>query len=141
MHTHPLASPLPVRNSADALHVLSLAIERPLRAETHSFLLDDHGVGGLLVAVSGTHHASTVLEVVEVMAAAGERVEALTGLVVASVRPHGGLESTDEHLWHEASHRARCHGIELIEWFVVGPHGIELPRTLTTESARWPGGV
>lgn len=140
MHTHPLAPPLPVRNAADALHVLSLAIERPLCAETHAFLLDDRGVGGLLVVVSGTHHPTAMLDVVEVMATAGERVPPLSGLVVATVRPQGGFEATDVDLWFEASDLARLHGIDLLEWFVVGPGGFDTPRTRTAEPERWPTG-
>lgn len=140
MHSPPLALPLPVRTAADALHVLSLAIERPLCCETHAFLLDADGVGGLLVVVSGTAHAAAVLDVVEVMATAGGRVPGLCSLVVASVRPDGGVEPSDAGLWHEARSVAEGHDIDLLEWFVIGPRGVGTPRSLAGDAERWPIG-
>lgn len=140
MHSPPTALPLPVRSAADALHVLSLAIERPLCCETHAFLLDASGVGGLLVVVAGTEQAEAVLDVVEVMATAGGRVPGLRSLVVATVRPNGQVEATDAALWREARRRAASHGIDLLEWFVVGPLGIGTPRSLAGDAERWPGG-
>jgi len=40
---------------------------------------------------------------------------------------------------HEGLYKlAETHGIELLEWFVVGPHGAECPRELLGEPERWP---
>ena len=138
MSLQPTPLPLPVRTADDAMQLLSLAVEQPLQAETHAFLLDADGIGGVLVVIGETHPPEAVLDVVELMASVGEGVPGMVALVVATVRPDGKVEPDDVDLWLEASHLARHHGIELLEWFVLGPRGFDTPRSLTCEPERWP---
>jgi hypothetical protein len=131
-------SPTPVRCAHDAISLLSLAVVEPLVAETLAFLLDERGIGGVIVAFDGTTTADSVLDIVEVMAQAGERAPRCTSLVVASVRPNSGVLPGDVDRWLEASSIADLHRIELVEWYVVSPFGIECPRDLLGEPERWP---
>jgi sugar/nucleoside kinase (ribokinase family) len=130
--------PEPVRSSADALHLLSLAVRHPLQPETLAFLLSADGVGGVILAVDGTHRPDDVLDVVEVMAQAGNRVPHAAALVVASVRPESGTLPGDIDRWLEASDLAELHGTRLLEWYIIGPTGAECPRDLLGEPTRWP---
>lgn len=130
--------PAPVRSAADALHVLSLAVNRPLESETLCFLLDDQGVGGVITVVSGTTRPDAVLDVVELFARVGGSTPRARWLVVASVRPRGGLLPGDIDRWLEASELASRHGVTLLEWFVIGQGGAQRPRDLLGEPERWP---
>jgi hypothetical protein len=137
----PLASD-PICSSFDALAVVSLAIHRPLEAETIAFFLDETSRSNTITVVSGTTEPDSVLSVAECMAVAGARVPALCGIVLASVRPHGApnLPATlpgDVDRWVEANEITESHGIELIEWFLVGPTGVECPREMLGQPERW----
>jgi hypothetical protein len=134
----PPAPPAPIRCAADAIHLLSLAVTDPLATETLAFLLDHKGVGGVLVAVDGTAHPDDVIDVVEVMCQAAHDAPHATSLVVASVRPDSGVLPGDIDRWLEATDVAELQGIELLEWYVIGPHGVECPRDLFGEPERWP---
>jgi hypothetical protein len=48
-----------------------------------------------------------------------------------------GLVDADIDRWLEASDIAAENGVELLEWFVVGPSGVVCPRELLGEPARW----
>lgn len=132
-------APEPVRNAADALSLLSKAISHPLRDETIAFLLDDAGYGSTIFVVSGTDRPEQVLDVVEHLASAGRTSGLLSALVIASVRPGGGIEPGDIDRWFDASEIAETHGVQLLEWFVYGADGFSCPRDLLGEAQRWPG--
>jgi hypothetical protein len=133
-----LPPPTPVRCHADALHLLALAVSRPFEPETLCFVLDAHGVGGVVTVVSGTTTPESVLHVVEFMARAAQGVPRAVSLVAASVRPGGGVLPGDIDRWLEASDIAQQRGVTLLEWYVIGPGGFECPRDLLGEPERWP---
>jgi hypothetical protein len=132
----------PIRSGLDAIAVVSLAIHRPLEPETIAFFLDDAGRSTTITVVSGTTEPDSVLTVAECMAVAASQLPALCGLVLASVRP-----ATSPHLaatlpgdvdrWIEANDITETYGIELVEWFVVGPAGADCPRELLGDPERW----
>jgi hypothetical protein len=137
----PLASD-PICSSFDALAVVSLAIHRPLEAETIAFFLDEASRSNTITVVSGTTEPDSVLSVAECMALAGARVPALCGVVLATVRPRGGPNQSaivpgDVDRWVEADEIAESHGIELIEWFVLSPTSVECPREMLGLPERW----
>jgi len=138
MQPSPLRSPMPVRSSRDALTLLSLAVCHPLEHETLAFLLDADGIGGQMMVVADTEPPEAVVHVVDFMAQLGARLPGFCSLVVATMRPEGGLLAGDVDRWLEASSIAHDHGILLVEWYVVGPLGIECPRDLLGEPERWP---
>jgi hypothetical protein len=130
----------PICSSIDAIAVVSMVIHRPLEAETIAFLLDDDGRSNTITIISGTTEPDSVVAVAECMARAGVTVPALCGLVVASVRPGAGATATlpgDIDRWREIDEITESHGIELIEWFVVGPAGVDCPRDLLGDPERW----
>jgi len=127
----------PIDNAADALAVIAAATQNPLQAETIAFALDDGGYGSVITVVSNTDDPDCLVPIVEVLCDAASVDPFLSGLVVATIRPHGATEPGDIDRWLEASSVADIAGIELIEWFVIGPAGIECPRDLLGEPERW----
>ena len=132
----------PIRSSTDAIAVVSMVIHRPLEAETIAFFLDDTSRSNTITVVSGTTDPDSVLSVAECISAAGSRFPALCGVVLATVRPGtpANLPATlpgDIDRWLEASQITESNGIELIEWFIVGPAGVDCPRQLLGEPERW----
>jgi hypothetical protein len=131
-------SPMPVRSAGAALFLLGLALSGPPGPKTLAFMLDDHGMGGLVIAFEDVESPDAVLHIVDVMSLAGERVAAVASLVVASVRPGGGIVPGDLDRWLEASTLCAERGLQLTEWFVIGDMGPMCPRDLLGEPPRWP---
>ncbi len=131
--------PMPVRNHADAVRLISAAVHEPLEHQTLGVLLDRHGRGreNAIIDVSGTVEPEAMLRVTNFMSMLGERSHPFTRLVVATVRPNGGLLAEDVDRWLEASQIAEGYGVRLIEWYVVHPDGISRPRELLGEPPRW----
>ena len=132
----------PIRSWSDAIAIVSLAIHRPLVAETIAFFLDETSRSNTITVVSGTTDPDSVLTIAECMAVAGSRSPSLCGVVLATVRPNAppNVPPTlpgDIDRWVEANEITASHGIELIEWFVVGPSGVDCPRDLLGEPQRW----
>jgi hypothetical protein len=128
---------MPVRRAADALFLLGLAARDPLQRAVYTFFLDRDGIGGVITEVTGCDDPDAVLDVVEVMATAAQGVERALSLVVATVRPDAGVLPGDIDRWLEASAICEQFGVELVEWFVISPHGVECPRDLLGEPERW----
>jgi hypothetical protein len=136
-HHPPRAHLEPVADAADALALFSLAMHLPMQHEVIAFLLDSTGRGGTIVVVTDTATPDAVVGVVETMCLAAATDAQLCRLVVASVRPDGATLPGDIDRWLEASAIADVHGIDLVEWFVIGPAGPECPRDLLGEPDRW----
>jgi len=137
----PRANVDPIATATDALALVSLAITHPLQHETVVIVLDEQRLGSIITVVSGTQHVDvcTVIErfciaALETCADAGATPAAL---VVATVRPTGATRPGDVDRWLEASSLAETFGLELLEWFVIGPAGPECPRDLIGEPERW----
>jgi len=117
-------------------------MHRPLEHETVAFFLDDEGRSNKITVITGTVEPDSVLEIAEVLALAAETSPALCGLVLATVRPnadrvHTALLPGDIDRWTEASTITDAHGIELIEWFVIGPGGVACAREVVGDPERW----
>jgi pimeloyl-ACP methyl ester carboxylesterase len=138
MHPIRLRRPMPIRCADDATYLLTRAVQQPLAHETLSFFLDRHDMGGLVVAVTGTTRPDMLFGVLESMCLAAQTTPQAERLVMASVRPDGGVLPGDVDRWLEASAFCDLFDIELVEWFVIGPHGLECPRDLLGEPERWP---
>jgi hypothetical protein len=136
-HRTPRAGVDPIRDAATAMRVVELAMHHPPVAETVALLLDHERRGLGLVVVSGTFHGDDVLEVAECLSAVSVDVDRLGGLVLATVRPGGGAHADDGDRWLEMSDECDQAGMELVEWFLVGAHGVTCPRDLLGEPPRW----
>jgi len=137
MHCVRLRGPIRIRSADDAVDLLTRAARQPLEPEVLTLFLDRHHMGSLITGVTGTTDPDMVVAVVELMCRAAALGEQAHRLVLASVRPEGGILPGDVDRWLEAS--AICHeaGIELVEWFVIAPGGISCPRDLLGEPERW----
>lgn len=128
----------PIRSAADALRVVSMAIQHPLQAETIAFFLDASNRSDTITIVSGTTDPDSVVAIAECMGMVGGQAPSLCGLVLATVRPDApGLVPGDLDRWLDAQSVAEAHGIELVEWFVVTPTTTTCPRELLGEPERW----
>jgi hypothetical protein len=142
-HRAPRAGHDPVVTPHDALAVVTLAASSLPRHETIAFLLDDAFRGtGLITVVTDTHDGDSVIRIAEVMGELGSLSQGAgvgaASVVIASVRPNGGVEHDDALRWCRASDVVDNHGLTLLEWFVIGRDGPECPRDLLAEPDRWP---
>lgn len=150
-HRCPRAGVDPIRSAPDALAVVTMALHLPPRPETIALVLDDRRCGSALVVVDGTTEPDSFVEVVECLAraAAARGADRVGSLVVATVRPTIADEDArggDVDRWLDASDTAATHGVELLEWFVVGPPVVvgptghvvaRCPRDDLGEPPRW----
>ena len=128
----------PILTSFDALRVVSMAIHRPLEAETIAFFLDDGSRSNTITIVSGTTEPDSIISVAECMAVAASRSPTLCGVGLASVRPDTlGLLPGDIDRWLVVDAITEAHGIELVDWFIVDSAGVECPRDVLGEAERW----
>ena len=128
----------PILSSLEGLRVVSLAIHRPLEAETIAFFLDDTCCSSTITIVSGTTEPDSIVSVAECMAVAASRSPSLCGVVLATVRPGTtGTLPGDLDRWLVVDAITESHGIELVEWFIIGPAGVQCPRELLGEPDRW----
>lgn len=140
-HRAPRAGVDVIDSPVAALAVVDLAMAVPLTAETVVIVLDDAHRGRSIVVVDGTSNPDAVIEVVERLAESVASSAVDGSLVVATVRPGGGLLPSDADRWLEAADVAEAFGVELVEWFVLGDGTGRLtawtPRDLVAEPARW----
>ena len=126
----------PIRDPTTALSTISIAMHRPLRPETILLLLDETRCGRTIVVVTGTVDPDSSIEIVEFVTQ-GVGSEHLGALVVASIRPDGGIPSeADIDRWLEMSEIASLAGVELLEWFVID-RTVSCPRDRLGEPPRW----
>lgn len=138
-HRLPRAGVDTISCAETALLTLAMAIQRPLRAETVTLLLDDERRGIAVAVVSGTHQPDDVLEVVECFTRSAAHGGRVGSIIVASVRPDRSDEATtatDVDRWLEMSDIAEQAGVELLEWFVIGGE-VTCPRDQLGEPPRW----
>ena len=128
----------PIRTADDALALISRVISQPLVSETIGFALDAASRGNTITVVSGTVHPDAIVDVAECLAVAAASSPRAVSLVLVTVRPNSGMLPGDVDRWLEASAVVDQQGLELLEWFVIGPGGPECPRDLLGEPERWP---
>ncbi len=127
----------PIRCADQALAVINAVISDPPTDETVLVLLDTRRTGTCIVIVNGTSPPDRVVDAVEAIAEiAGDGDDDLEALVVASIRPGGGIDPGDGDRWLEMSDLTAAAGLELVEWFVLGDD-IDCPRDLLGEPPRW----
>jgi hypothetical protein len=139
-HRLPRAGLDPITSHDDALVTIAMAVHRPLRPETIVVLLDDTRRGIALVVVTDTTRPDDVLEAVECLTRPSTHAGRAGAIVVGSVRPgappDGADADRDVDRWLELSEIAEGHGIELLEWFVIGTE-VRCPRDHLGEAPRW----
>jgi hypothetical protein len=121
-----------------ALLVVTASMARPLRPETILVLLDGDRRCRVLAVVTGTVRPDSVLEILECLTRPEVHDGRVAAAIVASVRPGRSVTDTDVARWLEMSDIADDHGVDLLEWFVLGSgDGAACPRDLLGELPRW----
>ena len=124
------------------LQLVDLAISRPLRPETVVLLADDAHLGHTCFIVSGTSCVDDVLDVAALVAEVAERSPAVHAVVLATVRPAepiGVSERSDLDRGLELLELFEDAGVELLDWFVIGPEGSSSLREQTGLPLLWRG--
>jgi DNA repair protein RadC len=130
----------PIDRPSIARRVIRAAMAIPMRPETLVLVLDDADRGLGIITVDGTRDPSSVVTVLECVAQPELFGGEAASLIVASIRPRGGIDPADGDRWFEMCDLAEQAGLELVEWFVIGQTE-RCPRDLTGAPPRWRGGV
>ena len=128
----------PICSAGDALAVFALQLAHPLSPETLAMFVDASGCATSLVTVSGTVEPGHLVDVAEMLATVlGGRAD-ISGVVLASVRPGGGVLTDDDTLWFEADAALNDGALVLYDWLVIGRGGTRSMREELGVPSRWP---
>ena len=102
--------------------MLGLMVSDPMRTETIVLLLDHERRGIGVMVVSGTIPLDSIFDVLDVITS----IDSTNWAVSSSHRSAAGsgvddLDERDVDRWLECSSMLEDAGIELVEWFVIGP--------------------
>jgi hypothetical protein len=131
----------PIYSAGEAMSVFAAQMSSPLQAETLVMFLDSVGCGSTLVTVTDTDDPFHIVDIAEVMAHTAGSSPDISGIVLASVRPGGGVLPGDDELWLEAADVVDEAGSMLIDWLIIGRDGTISPRELLGMPSRWPCGT
>lgn len=128
----------PVTNPRAALEVVMLAVSEPRRRETIVLCLD-HAHRGFTIVVVDHPNGEPVEEIAEMMFQMAKAAPGLGALVLATVRPGGGVGvvPADELAWFELRAGAESTGLELLDWFVFSDDHVVSMATLTDARPLW----
>jgi hypothetical protein len=143
----PGATPTPLTDADAAVAVIRLAASDPPRPETVVLFLDDAHVGRACCIVSGTTAPDDVLDVGALAADVAARSPELHAAVLATVRagPTGRTAAgarirDDVARWRALLGLFDEVGVDLLDWFVVGPGArVTSLRTRTRLPSQWRG--
>jgi hypothetical protein len=113
-----------------------IALAGPYGNDTVAMFLDDRRCGSSILIVGDTFEPDALFDVIDACVGVAAEVDEVDAIVLATIRPLGGLDHDDVHRWLEASDQCRAGGIELVEWFVIGD-GVECPRAIFGDAPRW----
>ena len=107
-------------DSAEALDFIDRVMHRECPG-TLAILMEDTGIPGICIAVDGGSHPDSVFTVSINISEACRRHPQFAGVVLASVRPNHRPDCDDIDRWFELVSDFEQIGVDLLEWFVVGP--------------------
>lgn len=128
----------PILSAEDALAVFSLELTAPLTFRTLAMFIDSSGCGGRLMIISGTDEPHMVVDVADMLAVAAAGRAHISGMVLASIRPGGGVLPDDDTLWFEMDAVLQEHCLVLLDWLVVGRGGTRSMIEELGVPSRWP---
>jgi hypothetical protein len=137
VHRLPRAGVDPIDSAVDALAVISFAMNDPMAPEIIAVLLDHEHCGVSILVVTGITHPDALFDVLRAITDAAGPLDVLGGVVLASVRPDGGLEPADGDRWLAAVDILDERGIELLEWLVIDDASVSFPREMAGDPSRW----
>jgi len=134
----PQAGVDPICSAGDALAVFALQLSQPLCHETLVMLIDSSGCGLSLITVSDTTLPHQVVDVADTMAIMLADRPDVSGMVLATVRPRGGVLADDDTLWFEADAVVESQELVLYDWLVIGRGGTRSVVEELGVPSRWP---
>lgn len=141
----PVLPPTPVTTPADAVRLVAAITGLrpggpPGTEEIVSLVLDRHGVGGVALAVSDAPTPAAVLRVAEIAGRIAAGQDTVAHLVVASVRAADSPaeRAADLDRWRRLDEGTGADGVVLVDWLVVTPARVRLPRVAAGAPSRWP---
>lgn len=125
----------PITSLVEALSVIALALQRPMRASTVVLAVDHHMRGIHLFRTTSLsreafHHIITQ----------SSCVHNSHGVVIASTRTGPPVVSSDAELLRCGQFMLSAAGLRLIDWIVLGAGGLYCPRSLYGLPEPWPYG-
>lgn len=126
----------PIDSLIEALSVVAMTTERPLRQSTTSLFLDSERRG---VGLSRTYKQSrdAVHHVISEASRLHTRLQNVESVVVVSTRDRHTVEYADGDEFLSMTQLLSHAGITLVEWVVIGRGGVYCPRSLTDAPSLW----
>ena len=124
-----------LRSASDALRVVTRVGDRS-RHQTILVLLDEQRAGSGCVVVEPTPDPASVFDVAELAIGRGQPVA--VACILASVRPDADAQPDDVDRWFELLDLFDDAGVDLLDWYVVGPDSITSLRDATGCRPVWP---
>jgi hypothetical protein len=122
----------PICSLIEALSVVALATERPIRHSTTALLLDAQQCGIGLVRTRLPHRDATHFIISE-----ASRMNNANAVFVVTTRPQQTVQFTDGDDFLSMFQLFTHAGITLTEWVVLGQGGLYCPRALTDIPSHW----
>ena len=126
-------------DSAQAMDFIDLVMYRDCPG-TLAILMEDTGFPGTCIAVDGGSHPDSVFTVSVNITEVCRRNPQFAGVVLASVRPEHSPDCGDIDRWFELVNDFEQIGIDLLEWFVIGPGFAVGMRAMTGCRPAWDDG-
>lgn len=122
----------PICSLIEALSVVSLATERPIRHSTTALLLDAQQCGIGLIRTRLPHRDATHFIISE-----ASRMNSVRAVFVVTTRPQQTVQFTDGDDYLSMLQLFTHAGIALTEWVVLGHGGLYCPRAMTDIPSQW----
>jgi len=136
VHRLPRGGVDPIVSIYDALRIVIFSMAAPPCDQIIALTLDAESRGRNILIVNNTPDPNALLGIVDMISNSAAGDPHVHGLILASVRPGGGVSYDDLDRWDQADDICAAVGIDLIEWFVLGA-SIGCPRELCGADARW----
>lgn len=125
----------PITSLAEALSIVSLALQRPRRNSTIVLALDKQRRGIHLFRTAPLCPA-----VVHHIVHECSHVPTVHGIVIVSCRTTSPFSVCDESLLHTCARTLSAADLHLVDWAIIGAGGLYCPRTLSGAPDPWPYG-
>jgi len=124
----------PITSATQALSVFSLALTRPFRPETLILMMNHEHRGVGLFAVNSGDDLRTLIDHIVGRCATEDTTRAIA---IASVRSQWLTHFQCGIEWATSREICQRAGVQLVDWFVVGPHGVHCPRICAHQPGQW----
>jgi len=130
-----------LRTPDDALRVVLAAVAEPREAETVVLMLGARHRGSTCLVCRGASSAEQVAALLPILVQSAALEPALAAVVLATVRPGGGIAVTpaDDDAFGAMRHDLAAAGVDLLDWFLLDDELVASVAELTGACWRWSG--